>query len=157
MPAPADEPNTFKPSLWRYAGFRYVRLLAAYVLLAMSGVAVRGVGDVDATLLVILLAVFVVAALTGELVRAKAKLPAMAVTFRGDRIEGPTGEPGQRTGFQVARVDTDRTEQRDRWRWLTGHRTIWSLDGEQIRLEESAFSGAQIRAILARAGCAAPD
>jgi hypothetical protein len=153
----AGQPDVFKPSVWRYARFRYVRLLGAYLLLAAAGVALRGLGAVDGTVLALLLGVFAVAALIGELLRARMKVPALYIRFAAERIDGPASEFGKRVSFPVERIDAERTRRPDVWRRLTGRYTIWSLDGESIRLEASGFAPDDVQAILARIGCAPPD
>lgn len=153
---PTRQADVYQPNPWRYAGFRYVRLLGAYLLLAAAGVALRGLGAVDGAVLAVLLVMFAFAALVGELLRARVKVPALYIRFWGDRVDGPAPDFGQRVSFPLARVDAERTMRPDPWRWLTGRRTIWSLDGECIRLEASGFSPEDVRAILARAGCNPP-
>lgn len=154
---PTRQADVYQPNPWRYAGFRYVRLISAYLLLAAAGVALRGLGAVDGTVLAVLLVMFAVAALIGEMLRARVRVPALYIRFRGDRVDGPAPDLGQRASFPVARVDVERTMRPDAWRWLTGRYTIWSLDGESIRLEASGFSPEDVRAILARIGCNPPE
>jgi hypothetical protein len=153
---PTRQADIFRPIPWRYARFRYIRLLGAYLLLAAVGVALRGLGAVDGTVLALLLALFALAALAGEWLRARVKVPTLYIRFAGDRIDGPAAEIGQRASFPVARVDTERTLRPDPWRPLTGRHTIWSLDGECIRLETSGFTQDDVQAILARIGCVPP-